>query len=806
MDISSDRHSTPHTPQPSNMSAYKRDAGRMVLAGATIAIALMWASIVGVLIEGRRSAIESEQHVLERMAAVVEEQAEHFFSLIQFFMVSGDQILSRSTPSVIDPYTDQHFLNMVELFRRTSPGGLRVRLLSDRGDVYDIPSAEKNVLANVSDRDYFKAQSNRSLRGFYIGHPTSSRVTGRRILPVSYGLASKSHGISVLAATLDVDVLGRLYDEGRTKPHGTIGLVHRDGTILAHAPDGELLVGTSIAEGDIWRNYLPASPNGVAILAAPVIGGAERLTVYSTVRNFPLVVVASSSTEDVLRVWRLWLVGGLLAGTFLTLLTVLGARRLFALLLDLSDAHAEAEAHAFTDQMTGLPNRRLFNQRLSQEIMRARRSKSSVAILFIDLDSFKEVNDSLGHHLGDMLLNQSAQRLRASLRDTDIVARFGGDEFTVALCGLVDSISVERIAEEILKMLTVPFILNGTSVYVTASLGIALYPKDGDTVADLLTCSDQAMYAAKGTGKNNWKYFSPNMREDSRQRMRIIAEVREALACDQFLLYYQPIVDLKTSAVYKAEALIRWQHPTRGLVGPNEFIPIVEATDMILDLGNWVFAQAAIQVARWRSSIHPGFQISINKSPAQFRHWRSAIADWGDQLTALGLPGNSIAIEITEGLLLEASETVRTKLLQISEAGFQLSLDDFGTGYSSLAYLNKFDIDYIKIDRSFVTGMEHNPSQVALCEAVIAMTHKLGLKVVAEGIETSAQRDLLVSFGCDYGQGYLFSKPVPAESFLEVIGKPITTSVSENSSRSITIPGPVDQRDAVAEASLKDVC
>jgi diguanylate cyclase (GGDEF)-like protein len=734
------------------------------------------------------------------MAAVVQEQAEHFFTLIQFFMVSGDQILARSSPSSIDPYTDVDFLNLVELFRRTSPGGLRVRLLSELGDVYDIPTTEKKVLANVRDRDYFNAQSSPSLRGFYIGRPVSSRVTGHLMLPVSYGLTAKSKGISVLAATIDVDVLARLYDEGRTKPHGTIGLVRQDGTIVAHAPDGERLVGKSIAAGDIWRNYLPRSPTGVAILPAPVIGGPERLTVYSTVQNFPLVVITSSSMDDVLAVWRLWLGGGLLAGTFLTLVTILGARRLFVLLLELSDAHAEAESQAFTDQLTGLPNRRMFNDRLGHEIMRARRSRCSVVVLFIDLDSFKEVNDSLGHHMGDILLSKTAQRLCDSVRDTDLVVRLGGDEFSVALCGLEDVTFAERIAEEILKVVSAPFILNGKNVYVTASVGIALYPKDGDTAADLLTRADQAMYAAKGAGKNTWKYFSPNMQEESRRRMRIIAEIREALACDQFLLYYQPIVDLKTSTVYKAEALIRWQHPARGLVGPNEFIPVIETTEMILELGDWVFAQAVMQVAQWRSSIHPEFQISINKSPAQFRNPRSSIAHWSNQLSALGLPGNCIAIEITEGLLLEASDTVKTKLLQISETGFQLSLDDFGTGYSSLAYLNRFDIDYIKIDRSFVTEMEDNPSQRALCEAVIAMAHKLGLKVVAEGIETRAQLDLLTGFGCDYGQGYFFSRPVPAEEFIRIIDKKTTTFAGVPSS-DMTTPDPADQGAVSAAAS-----
>jgi diguanylate cyclase (GGDEF)-like protein/PAS domain S-box-containing protein len=417
------------------------------------------------------------------------------------------------------------------------------------------------------------------------------------------------------------------------------------------------------------------------------------------------------------------------------------------------------------DPLTGLPNRRLFHDRLQQAIKKSHRENRKVALMFLDIDHFKDVNDTLGHDVGDNLLKEAAQRLKGCIREADTLARPGGDEFTVILGELDELASIDRVAQCILHCIAAPFQLGNERCYVSVSIGITLYPDDSASMDDLLKKADQSMYAAKHQGRNRFCYFTPAMQSEAESRLRLANDLRGAMDGRQFWVAYQPIVELATGDIQKAEALIRWQHPTRGPVSPAEFIPIAEDTGLIIEVGEWVFRQAANQAAIWRASHRPYFQISVNKSPAQFYNDSDAPTDWFEQLQRLGLPGHCIAIEITEGLLLDASPGVAEKLLAFRDAGMQISLDDFGTGYSSLSYLKKFAIDYLKIDRAFVCNLSADSTDMALCEAMILMAHKLGMKVIAEGIETLGQRDLLLQAGCDYGQGYLFSRPVPAEEF-----------------------------------------
>ncbi|OGV76644.1 MAG: diguanylate cyclase [Methylotenera sp. RIFCSPLOWO2_02_FULL_45_14] len=423
---------------------------------------------------------------------------------------------------------------------------------------------------------------------------------------------------------------------------------------------------------------------------------------------------------------------------------------------------------AHYDLTTNLPNRMLFLDRFKQEIVKAHRTSQTITLMYLDLDRFKEVNDTLGHDIGDLLLKETAQRLESCVREMDTVARLGGDEFTLILCNLDNQSSIERIAQEILDKLAKPFQLGNELIYITTSIGISIYPEDGNNVEVLLKNADQAMYAAKQHGRNRYHYFTPSMQEAALMRMHLISDLRIALNANQFRVFYQPIVELATGNIYKAEALIRWQHPTRGLVSPAEFIPAAEETGLIIEIGDWVFSEAANQVAKWRSH-HPGFQISVNKSPVQFRSNSKNHINWIDHLISLGLTGPSIAVEITEGLLLDARDSVINQLNALRAAGVQIAIDDFGTGYSSLAYLKKFDIDYVKIDQSFTSNIRTGSSDMVLCEAIIVMAHKLGMKVIAEGIETKEQLDLLVIAGCDYGQGYWFSKPVPADEFEKLL-------------------------------------
>jgi len=417
------------------------------------------------------------------------------------------------------------------------------------------------------------------------------------------------------------------------------------------------------------------------------------------------------------------------------------------------------------DPLTGMPNRHLFMEHLELEISTSRHTSLPLALISLDLDHFKDVNDTLGHDMGDIMLQEVAKRLKDAVREIDTVAHLGGDDFTVILASLENLNIIERIAQDILKRVSEPFRLKNETVYVTASMGVSIYPDDAANIDDLLRNAEQAMYAAKKDGRNRCNYFTSSMQAAAQVRLRLINDLRSALSANQFQVVYQPIVDLNTGEIRKAESLIRWMHPVRGLISPAEFIAIAEEIDVIADLGNWIFHEAARQSLRWRQTHHPEFQLSVNMSPVQFRNNGISHIAWFDFMRRLGVPGQGIVVEITESLLMDASSGISAQLLAFHDAGMQVAIDDFGTGYSSLSYIKKFDIDYLKIDQSFVRNLAPDSSDLALCEAIIVMAHKLDIKVIAEGVETENQRALLAAAGCDYGQGMLFSKPLYAADF-----------------------------------------
>lgn len=422
------------------------------------------------------------------------------------------------------------------------------------------------------------------------------------------------------------------------------------------------------------------------------------------------------------------------------------------------------------DALTSLPNRRLFRDRLDQEVRKAHRADHSLCLMFIDLDRFKEVNDLLGHDAGDQLLVEAAYRLTGCVRASDTVARLGGDEFTVILPELSDLAYVENVAQKILERLAAPFFLHQQTVYVSASIGITLYQADASTSEQLISNADQAMYAAKNAGRNQFRYFTPSMQEKAQHRLRLANDLRKALAAGQLEVVYQPVVDLATGQIAKAEALLRWNHPLLGRVAPAHFIPIAEETGLINEIGDWVFKQAAGCSQQWQEHLGKTVQISVNASPVQIRSTEPGV-NWLHYLEMLGLLGSSIVVEITEGLLLNASTTVADKLFEYRDAGIQVAIDDFGTGYSSMQYLKKFDIDYLKIDQSFVRDMVTDPSDRTIVKSIIVMAHELGLQVIAEGIENDEQKELLRTAGCDYAQGFLFSKGVSPVAFEQLMAR-----------------------------------
>lgn len=418
------------------------------------------------------------------------------------------------------------------------------------------------------------------------------------------------------------------------------------------------------------------------------------------------------------------------------------------------------------DFLTGLLNRVTLKERLSYAIRRAARSDTKVAVMLLDLDKFKIVNDTLGHPVGDELLVAVAERLSVCLRQEDIIARLGGDEFTVIMEGFQDVDAVNNTANKILAAIAKPFVVKESEVFVAASIGIAIFPDD-DTDADtLLKNADIAMYRAKTSGGNSYHYFTPDMTEHALDRMKIYNSLQHALENKEFVVYYQPKIKLADGSVSGMEALIRWQHPELGLIGPDRFIGLLEESDRITDVGEWVLHQTCRFLARLENEDFPSLRASINLSARQFRDGR-LIERIKQCIATTGVQTKYLELEITESLLVENIDEVVRILNSIHEMGIKIDIDDFGTGYSSMNYLKRFPIDTLKIDRLFIKDIPDDKDDVAIVEAILAMAESLGIEIVAEGIETEAQYDFLHARVCKEAQGYLFGKPMSEDDFID---------------------------------------
>lgn len=417
------------------------------------------------------------------------------------------------------------------------------------------------------------------------------------------------------------------------------------------------------------------------------------------------------------------------------------------------------------DVLTGLPNRNLMEVHLKQAIKSADRTQSKVAVMLLDLDNFKDINDTLGHDFGDKLLIECARRIENCIRQKDTVARLGGDEFVLIFDEISGKKDLDPIVQKLLSSISKPQTIAHERVHTSVSIGITLYPDDAEDITSILKNADQAMYGAKSLGKNSYFFYTKRLHDEALKRLTLLNDLRYAIENQQLYIEYQPIVSLQSKQAKKAEALIRWHHPVKGLIRPDEFIPIAEESGLIISISNWVFQQVCEDAKKWRSRYCHDLQLSINTSPSHYFSSQPNIMDWLDAMLASGTPSNAITLEITESLLMDADEKVSQKLFHFRQAGVSIALDDFGTGYSSISYLKKYPTDYVKIDRSFVNSMTEVSNDKVLCEAIISMAKKLGIEVVAEGIETNEQLTILTKMGCDYGQGYLFSKPLSKDDF-----------------------------------------
>jgi diguanylate cyclase (GGDEF)-like protein/PAS domain S-box-containing protein len=434
----------------------------------------------------------------------------------------------------------------------------------------------------------------------------------------------------------------------------------------------------------------------------------------------------------------------------------------------------EARIHylARNDELTGLANRSSFQEQLAHAIRQSQRHGRAIAVLFIDLDRFKNVNDTLGHGAGDTLLQEVAKRLATCLRESDTLARWGGDEF-VAMLEEVDSANdVAVVARRVLEALATPYLSDDREFVITASVGISAYPDDGHDAQSLLKAADIAMYRAKEAGKNNFQYYSPQMNVHSFERLTMEANLRRALERGEFLLHYQPKIDLRTGALSGAEALIRWQHPDMGLVSPMQFIPLAEETGLIVPIGAWVLRTACAQARTWQELGFQSLRMAVNISSRQFKQ-AGMLDEVVDVLDQTGLDPDLLELEITESMLMDDDPKKTEALLnELKAIGIHLAIDDFGTGYSSLAYLKRFPVSTLKIDRSFVKDVPLDADDVAITLAIVGLAHNLRIRVTAEGVETEAQRAFLRRHGCDEIQGYLVGRPLPVEEFEKLLSAP----------------------------------
>jgi len=431
-------------------------------------------------------------------------------------------------------------------------------------------------------------------------------------------------------------------------------------------------------------------------------------------------------------------------------------------------SEAKIWRHANYDLVTNVPNRRLFQDRLDQHTAHSERTGDPFALLFIDLDNFKAINDRLGHDAGDELLSAVAKRLRRCVRQSDTVARMGGDEFTVLLLDTGNLEFIKGIARNILAELARPFRLGDDEARVSGSIGITLFPEDGDSTQQLLNNADQAMYLAKQSGRNQVCFYNQIMGHARDARQQMVSELRLAPEKHQLELYYQPIVELSSNHIVKAEALLRWHHPERGLLTPEKFLGLAEETGLMVALEHWVFQEAAAYNNHWSKLTGLPFQISVNTSPLQFTRGTHNEFRKSD-LDSLARCGANIILEMPESVFLQGMKTLGERCSELRNAGVQLALDDFGTGYSSLAYLKRFNVNYLKLDPSFVNDNQIDSGGQTIAESIIAMAHKLGIQVIAKGVETEEQKEWLKAAGCDFAQGHYFSLPLPAKQFSELL-------------------------------------
>lgn len=648
---------------------------------------------------------------------------------------------------------------LIAYFSLTRPDGMAY-LLGEHG----------HPLVDLRDRAHFRVHQGSRLDTLYIGAPIFGRASHRTVIPFSRGLHRPDGRLGgMVMAGMEPRIFSRDYDRERLGAHGTLLLLGTDG--VARSLSG--------AAATAW----PAGPVALAALlqngeqgqfTVATRDGGSRAYAWRKLPDAPLVAVAGIERSDVAarfddqrRVGALALSGfmALLA----TILFILIRKRRVELQVRrnnvlLSQALEKIEHQARHDALTDLPNRRLLQDTLARAIARAEHEQQPLALMFIDLDRFKNINDSLGHTVGDALLRVVATRLQALVRRQDTIARLGGDEFVVVVAGFCELEDVIGLGEAILDALREPVELEERTLRIAASVGVAVYPDNGDSVDTLMKAADSAMYQAKAAGRDRLRMFDAEMRRQEATRLTMEEDMRAALDADEFVLYYQTKVDLDSGAVVGAEALLRWDSPRYGLLPPAVFVPLAEESGLILSLGRYAFERVCQQLHAWRSGPLARLCIAVNVSAQQFLDdgyaYRVAAA-----LRRFDIDPGRIELELTETTIMADPDKAITQLRLLRSQGISIAVDDFGTGYSSLSYLRRLPLDVLKLDRSFVRGIDLDRENAAIVRTVLELAHSLALTVVAEGVETTGEEQFLRQAGCDQVQGFRYGRPLPPVAF-----------------------------------------
>jgi diguanylate cyclase (GGDEF)-like protein len=657
-----------------------------------------------------------------------------------------------------------------------------------------VESTRATEQLDVADQDLFRKQHDGE--AFFI-EQLPLGATGRAKLRFSRRLNAPNGAFDgVVIVSVDADYFVSGYETAKLGEQGVLGLLGTDGVFRVRRS------GDAVFSGDAfdYASSVPAADDDetdVAVIRSRW-DGVQRWMSARELYGFPLVVLVGLSVDEQMAgtqaQMRVTLGWAALGSLVVVILTGLLGRMSWQLVQARSREretkikHAERVEHlAYHDGLTGLPNRSMFSKLLSKSISEAHRYDRRLAVAFLDLDRFKQINDTLGHEMGDQLLQEVATRLKGCVRDSDTVARLGGDEFVVLLPQLEDEQFAALVAQKILAAVAKNFILMGQEFRVTASIGICTYPEDGLDEQTLTKNADIAMYQAKAEGKNNFQFYSEKLNANSLERLTLESSLRRALERNEFLLHYQAKRDIASGKITGMEALLRWQHPDLGIVAPMRFIPIAEETGLIIPIGKWVLKTVCLQSVAWRNQGLPPLSVAVNLTPRQFCD-EQLLADVTSIIAETGMDPHLLEIEITESLMIRDVENTLRILTGLKALGLRIAADDFGSGYSSLAMLQRFPLDTIKIDRSLTRDILGTSEDTGLADAIIAMGKSLSLTVVAQGVETKEQAEHLRLHACDELQGFYFKRPLPVNEFTQLmrdqateityIGKPLASTAS----------------------------